>query len=374
MTTLRSLLPLSLAALAALSGCTPDFDPASEVQGLRVLAVRAEPPEVAPAEVGGAPAEAALETLVAHPDLAADPSRRFTVLHLACTPTPGDPSPSPCTTLAALEDPSDLIAALDPADACAAEPAGRTGAVTFAGLAACGRDGCAPVSVRLDPADAGSAVALPAPVYRLPPGLGFDAYPAGAPERVLGLEVVDVALALDVDPDALAPATAVGDACAALVAVVTAFEESWQARPHVAALKRIRVRGPEARNAPNRNPVLAGITAGGAPLPAPGGTPAALAARAQVALLPALPGSYDELRERYVEVDAAGAPVGTRDEEWTFSWFGTTGELDDLHTRAPGEEQRFTAPAIAGRALLWLVVRDLRGGVAWTAAEVEVAP
>lgn len=106
--------------LALTAACGPDFDPASEVQGLRVLAVRAEPPEIAPASDGAAPARAELETLVVHPALVADPARRAVVLHVSCTPAPGDPSPSPCTRYSELDDLSALLAGADLATACAA--------------------------------------------------------------------------------------------------------------------------------------------------------------------------------------------------------------------------------------------------------------
>jgi hypothetical protein len=369
MSTPRLVLPLAALLAAA---CAPEFDPSSEVRSLRVLAVRAEPPEVAPGGAG-APDRATLGALVAHPAFATDPGRRATVLHVACTPAPGAAGPSPCTVLSELADPTALLAAADLSQACVAPGTGVAGGITFVGLEACGAEGCGQVAVRRDPSDAASEVALPAPVYVLPAAYGLETLPAGAPERVLGVEVVDLALALDAPPEALAPETPVADGCAALGAVAARFQAEWGLREHVAALKRLRVRGPEAPSPPNRNPALSGLTLGGASLPAAGEAPAPVTAGVRAELLPALPGDPDALRETFVECDAAGRPIATRQEEWTFSWFATAGELEHVHTFDAGEGDRYTAPR-AGRALVWVVARDRRGGVAWRAAGVEAAP
>ena len=359
--------------LALTAACGPDFDSASEVQGLRVLAVRAEPPEIAPVCDGAAPPRAELETLVVDPALVADPARRAVVLHVACTPAPGDPSASACTRLSELADPSALLADADLATACATPGVGVAGGITFGGLEACGRDGCGPVAVRRDPADAGSTVALPGAGYELPADYTLSGLPASSPERVLGVEVTDLALALDVTPEELAPASAVGTDCELLGAVVARFEAEWSRRAHVAALKQIRVRGPAAPSAPNHNPVLSAVALEGVALPAPGGAPAAVAPSTHVQLLPLLPGSFEELRETYVESDAAGQPIATRQEEWTFSWFTTAGELEKLHTNHPTEAAELTTPA-SGASTVWLVVRDLGGGVAWRAGALAIAP
>ncbi len=363
---------LSLAA-ALLAACSPTFDPASKVEKLRVLAVRAEPPEIAPASYGVAPAAASLGALVAHPGFVSDPSGRAVVLHLACTPTPGDPRPTPCTLTETLADPTALLAAADLAAACAAPGVGAPGQVTFAGIESCGLLGCEPVSVLLDPSDPASAVAFHAPAYELPNGFDLALLPPGMPERALGAEVVDLALALDVAPAALAPELPVADACAALGAALARFQAEWPAREHVAAIKRIRVRGPEARSPPNQNPAISGIALGGATLPAPGAAPAAVASSSEADLAPVFPGDPASLHESYVECDAEGRPIRTSTEEWVYSWFATAGEIEDLHTRDGGDAERFTAPA-AGRAVLYAIARDLRGGVAWASGAAEVAP
>jgi hypothetical protein len=358
------------AALSALAACTPEFDPASEVTKLRVLAVRAEPPELAPSTGSGqvAPDTATLGALVAHPDFVLDPARQVTVVHVACTPEAGDPSASACLALGSLSDPRALLPEVDPALACAEPGLGRAGGITLAGIESCGRAGCTPVEVRLDPADPASAVALPAPAYRLPGDLGLGALPPGAPERILGLEVVTLALALDAGPEALAPTGRSADACAALAEFGARFGEEWERHANVASVKRLRVRGPDATDAPNANPPLAGLAFDGTALPPPGGTPASIAA-AEADLLPLFPGDPDLLRERYTRRDAAGAAIEEKLEDWAFSWFATAGELEDLRTNAPDEPERFTPEP--GRALVYLVARDLRGGVSWTIGEAD---
>ena len=196
---------------------------------------------------------------------------------------------------------------------------------------------------------------------------------------MLGVEVVDLALALDASPDDLAPAAAVSDACAALAAVAARFQAAWPLQGHVATLKRIQVRGPDALSPPNVNPTLAGMQLDGAALPAPGGTPAAAVADEKADLLPILvagrltadelAADFESLRQTYTRVDSSGAAIETKQEDWTWSWFATSGDLKDLHTHSVSDAEVFT-PA-AGRTLVWAVVRDLRGGVAWQAAEVE---
>jgi hypothetical protein len=363
-------LPLLLPALALAAACGPDFDPATEVRALRVLAVQAEPPEIAPAGDASALSRTALAALVAHPGFLDDPSRRAVVLHVACTPTPGDPSAPACTSLSELADPAALLGAVDLRAACETPGRGAAGMITFAGVESCGLEGCEPASVLRDPADPGSIVPLPAPAYELPPDYTLESLPDGAPELVLGLEVPELALALDASPAELAPAQAAPDDCAALAAVAARFLEEWPLRVHVASLKRIRVRGPENGSAPNQNPVISGVALEGVTLPASGGTPLAVAGAAEHDLLPVLPAPFDSLRETYVERDADGEPIRTKQEDWTFSWFTTAGDLDERHTNHPEERQTFTSPA-SGRAVIWAVVRDLRGGVAWKAGEVE---
>ncbi len=75
-------------ALALVGGCSGDLPPESRVDKLRLLAVRAEPPEVMP----GMPS--ALDTLTVLPPAAAAPS--LTYLWMACLENSGASSPNAC--------------------------------------------------------------------------------------------------------------------------------------------------------------------------------------------------------------------------------------------------------------------------------------
>lgn len=361
------------AALAATLGsaCGPTFDPPSLVKGFRVLAVRAEAPELAPADVEG-PHQTALTTLVADDAYLTEPDRAAVVIHATCTPRPGDPGGTSCEDLASLADPARLLAAgLADAAACTAPGVGKAGAITFSGVEACGWRGCAPIAVALDPAHPEATTPLPSPSYRLAEDYSFSALPAGHPDRITGLTAVDLALALDVSPAALAPAAASANGCEALQAFGARFLAAWPTAAHVAVLKRIVIRGPGAVNAPNQNPTVLGASwlHGGewTPLTAPGATPLSQVEAATTRLLPDATG---DVVEHYVKVDAAGVPFGEEDERRGYSWFLTQGDLKYATTTRATEELELK-PKV-GRVLGWLVVRDLRGGEAWTRLEFEV--
>jgi hypothetical protein len=349
---------LLAAAALALAACAPDFDPASQVDGLRVLAVRAEPPEIAPAPAGGgepvAPDRAALTALVVRPDFAAAPARRTTILYLACTPAPGDPTPSPCVLLASLRDPTAALAEAAAASCAAPPPGDAPPPAVFAGAEVCDGSG-APCGPAVLPGD----VALPSPEVALPSGYAF---PPGAAERILGVEAAVLAFAVDATPAELG--AGLDPACPA-ASVAQNLASLWAEREHVLSVKRLQIRGPEAPDAPNRNPVLAGILAGGAPLPE-----GAAVAPGALALAPLLPDDVASHVQVYTELDTTGAPLEARAEEWVTSWFSTAGELEELHTRGAEVEEWRVGPA--GAALVAAVVRDLRGGVAWQVRRVTV--
>ncbi|HET6437727.1 MAG TPA: hypothetical protein VFG59_06685 [Anaeromyxobacter sp.] len=369
---------LSALAFLALWACSPKFDGPEKVKGLRILAVSSEPPEIGAASDGSGspwPADhATIRSLVGHPQFALDGSTQAVVLHLSCTPAPGEVAASPCTSVSELSAPSDLLELLDPASACNSPGTGAVDAITFSGLEACSRLGCAPFSVLRDPGDPSSAVELPAPAYALPADFSLAALPAGNTQRLLGVDVVDLGLAVQAAPEDLAPPSPAADGCATLGAVLSRFEEAWPARPHLASLKWIHVRGPDmpAASPPNHNPTLSGITFDGAPLPLPGATPLPVSAGTRRDLLPKLPADFSTLREQYQRFDTDGKLIDTRLEDWAYSWFATNGDLENPHTQSWDEANPYT-PA-NGPAVLWLVVRDLRGGEAFTAGEVEAPP
>ena len=350
-------------ALLALVACSPDFDPASRVEKLRVLAVQAEPPEIAPPPASGtpvAPDRAALTSFVLRADFAAVPARETTVLYLACIPAPGDPSPSPCVLFTQLSDPAGVLAGVAGA-ACAPPPPGAP--ITFAGAEACQAPAAGSWKT-CGPATTSGGVTLPAAELSVPAGFSFDPPPAGAPnpeqlraDRILGVQAIVLAFAIDATPDELTAGTG---ACPAEV-VARRLAQLWPSREHVLSTKRVWIRGPEAPDAPNVNPQIGDIGfSPDVPWSVRQGT---------VFLTPVVPSG----RQAYTELDNQGAAIRSRNEEWVYSWFGTTGEMKNLHTRDGAMDEEWdVAAAPAGRAVVAAVVRDLRGGVAWAWREVAL--
>ena len=358
-------------AALALAACTPDFDPASKVDRLRVLAIRADPPEIEPPPAAGpaaAPDRAALTSFVLRGDSTSDPGHRTTVLYLACTPAPGDPTSSPCAAYAGLRDPSALVAEAMRAG-CGASGGGSPAAIGFAGIEVCQAGACGPATVSVG----GAPVALPPPELAIPPGYGFDGLPPGSPERILGVQAQVVAFALDATPEELAAGP--GSGCP-YADIGERMAQLWPAREHVLATKTVRIRGPEALDPPNRNPAVDGIAAGGTPLAS--GSPVSSLSAGTWQLRPVLSPEAVALQETYTRLDAAGTPVERAPEEWVYSWFATAGEIHDLHTREPKPDdwkvREGDAGASGARALVAAVVRDLRGGTAWVLREVVVGP
>lgn len=352
---------VALAAVAAsLAACSPDFDPASRVEKLRLLAIRADPPEIEPASAAAAaPDRASLTALVLRADFAAHPGRVTTVLYAACLNPPGAPATSPCTDLATLRNPA---AVAEAASRGACSPGSSD--LLFLGAEACADGACGPARAAV----AGTPVELPAPALVLPSGFGFGALPPGAPERVLGVNAQVLAFALDATPDELA-AGAAGSCPAGEVGA--ALARLWSGREHVLATKSVRIRGPEAPDLPNQNPAVDGISADGQEL-ASSGAPSALGAGIRL-LRPVLPPDAQARHEIYGRLDAAGVLVSRGPEEWVASWFSTIGELKDLHSSetTPDEWKLRAGEAAAGRALVAAVVRDQRGGTAWAVREVQ---
>jgi hypothetical protein len=353
---------LVVAAALALAACAPEFDPASEVQGLRLLAIRAEPPEIAPPGDPEAAHTALLSSLVLRPEWVTTTAPPVTILYLACTPVPGEPTPSPCVMLAELRDPTAALAeaaraSCDPEPPVTTDPR-RPPPVAFAGAEVCDRSGCGPVALP-------GGGALPPPALGLPERYGelFAALPEGAPERILGVEAQVLAFAIDATVERLVEGA---DPACPLAAVSANLQAAWAVEEHVLAVKRVQIRGPLAADDPDVNPTLPRIQAYGAdldPLPA-----ATTLGGGAIPLVPlAAPDSDLQL---YTELDVQGLPVASAREELVYSWFSTAGELEELHTRG-AEPQEWRASA--ARALVALVVRDDRGGVAWAVHDVDVS-
>ena len=90
-----------------------------------------------------------------------------------------------------------------------------------------------------------------------------------------------------------------------------------------------------------------------------------------VALTPLFDGVSEPWLERYTVLDARGM-LGEREEQAFYSWFTDAGDLDDGSTRAPMRANTWRAPAKPGCAQIWLVVRDGHAGTTACIARVSV--
>ncbi|MCS6797138.1 MAG: hypothetical protein NZ898_01185 [Myxococcota bacterium] len=75
--------------------------------------------------------------------------------------------------------------------------------------------------------------------------------------------------------------------------------------------------------------------------------------------------------EMFPVVDVAGRIVTGRENAY-YSFFSTAGRFEAELTRAPAREERWTAPAEPGPRPLYVVVRDGHGGTSWCRIDVEV--
>ncbi len=389
-----------LGSLALSIACTPEMDPASEIKGFRLLALKSEPPEIAaPAAEGVAPgprprprAFASLSSLVVNPDHFSNPQKKSTVLYFACTPDPKDPFAGACDSFDKLRDPGALVRESGDASRCAQADGsgsasglswgvGLVGGVSFSGLEMCDASGCRAARVQLDPRDPASAIDLPAPVYALPPEFSLDGLAAADPARTLGMVVSVLAFAIDAAPEELVSGSR---PCDALAGAPLRMAELLKTRTQVSTLKRIVVRGPDSVDAPNENPTIAGMRG------ETDAIPSTVNAKAEVKLLPQLPAGLDgkdlpvdSLFQPYTRYDPAGVALGSANEQWAYSWFATAGSFAVEHTWSdPVKAQKWTAPAgdaadplpESGLVRLYVVARDLRGGTGWASHEIRTTP
>lgn len=386
----------------ALVGCGEPFDPPSLVNKLRLLAIRAEAPEIAPPVRGNdglpvdpqpeghAPDRTTLTSLVADPAQAADPGRRAMVVYIACTPRPGSLEPSICNLVETYTDPRELPRLLELGGGeCrgTATPVEREfgegviGTVTFAGLEVCDHEeGCMPVETE--------TVALPEPTYVLPREFDWSGVPEGHPHRVNGVQVVVVAIVVQASPEELLAGTLPHDPCAFAAGVAGNLGELLETRERLLALKRVQVRGPDVEAAVNVNPAIAGIVADGRVLPSvvtdPPQPQVQFGPGRAIELRPQLPIGSDgkplteeELYQSFMRYDADGRPIREEREAWVWSWFATAGTFERERTRSADQSVEWTAPSASerpgdGRVFLWAVVRDARGGIDWVRREVRI--
>jgi len=371
-TELRASLAIALALVAA-TGCGETFKPASYVDSLRVLAIRADEPEL----VAAAGSSTRLRALVADPEALDDPSREVTVFYLSCTPDPLDPNGSGCSAFANLKI-DGAMARMAAAALCL--PPGEEGMsvpMRFAGLESCahGRD-CEPIVVDV----AGTPMELPPPVYEIPAGTDLASLPAGHPARTRGIQAMIVAVAVEATPAELVSGVDTADPCAFAAAVSDRLGTLLDTRESVTAVKRVQIRGPDAPDLVNVNPSIDGVSNGGSPIPEAVGDPVPPEVRITAGAVAALRPIANEVPQRYTRLDANGAPVEVVEELWTYSWFASAGTLERLRTRGTDEVVEFIAPTDkkddpipdSKRVFVWSVVRDGRGGVDWVTRELRL--
>jgi hypothetical protein len=310
----RALLLLPAAGL--LGACNAQFTPETLVDSLRILSLVAEPPEVAPGET------TSLRLLQTDPTR---PAKSTSIIWVGCEPDPQDLGRSACNNASVLLKPS-LITDYPP------------------GLKLLGF---------------GSAMAT----YSSTPGV-FSVLEPGDPIRQNG--TVGQVLAIVVGEEV--PLDAVGEE---LAAIFKRVED--KVTPAVIGVTRIIV---SERPVKNRNPIIAGLTFDGAPLPK-GATVQVLPGQ-ELTLGVEVP---DSAREVYDELLPAG-PV-SKTEVVVGAWYSSAGRFSrERFDVASTESTVFTAPGSdlfpsdpvpeRRRGDLWLVVRDNRGGQAFEAFQFYV--
>jgi hypothetical protein len=89
---------------------------------------------------------------------------------------------------------------------------------------------------------------------------------------------------------------------------------------------------------------------------------------------------WGESAESYLVYDPVSGELLTRREAISATWFATGGSFEELRNGRGSDDlettvtNRWTAPDTAGEAWIWVVLRDERGGVAFTGFPVDVAP
>jgi hypothetical protein len=348
----RFLIALSL----AVAGCNSDLPPEWQIEKLRVLAVQAEPPEIAPG------ASTVLQALAVEPPVpppGSPPPSPLSYVWLACTIPPGVTEQVPCglSTTRPLTG-ADLGQATPPPD-CQAEPG--------ADLCLLGTD----------------------PIVR------FTA-PAGA---LAGARTTQMLITVAI---ADTPSGAIG------CLVDTANNGGMPVDPDhcVLALKRLTVTSPTTPLSDgtlpvfNRNPQLTGFD-----LVVPTGDQASLL-DGTAEFLPTPDGQSpqaaldaaraDDAAELEPTFDSSGKVTGAQYEALTIAWYTTAGKLDsgrsafvpdacatqqdcpttpppaDVTTNwTPPTQGQVTQLTVDGTVQLWAVVRDDRGGISWLAGTAQ---
>lgn len=299
------------AALGALWSCGQSWRPVTYLEGLRVLAVRAEPADLNP---GGL---TTLNALVVDPSA---PARQNTLLWLACDPDPAALDQPLCAKFTTFSDPAELVGA------GGSLPEG----VRFVGL---GEEG----------------------LYRAPAEL-FAPLPADSPHRRRGLVAVVLLIAIGAPPPESFPPTELE--LAELMEKVRTKQVA-----SVLAIKRLRISEDPALNS---NPEIAGIRFDGE-LWGPGLRPVKLRPGQDHEVIGE---AAEGAAEHYLTLDADDQPA-EGDERLIFSWFSTFGDFEAARSPAGEALQSFGVPwpfdelPADRRGAIHAVLRDGRGGASW---------
>jgi len=288
-----------------LSACGEEWRPGTYVGGMRVLAIRADPPELAPGAV------ARLSSVVVAPSAA-----QKTLIWLACDPDPSQLDQSECAKYATLEEAADL-----------------------------GDVSSLPEGVK--PLGFGTEA-----VYQAPANL-FAQVASDDPRRTRGVLTVVLMMAV------AAPLPATPEELQALMEKVRSGEI-----PSLLSIKRIRI---SEESVHNENPVLESVRLGDEVLTGSGARPTKVRPGQLYTLVGnAAEGSAERFQQldpfgNLVEKDEP-LLVSWFSTAGLFSVTRTPAGDDSQRFIVP---QPFDEPPAGGRVTLYAVLRDGRGGVDW---------
>ncbi len=308
---------LTLAAALLASACLDPWRPVTFVEGLRVLALRAEPPDLAPGQA------AVLSAVVVDPT---DADRTNTLIWFACDPDPTNLDQPACAQYATLE-------------------VAQSGDFAQEAL---------PEGVRILGMTPPPGVFFP--IGYQAPADTFAKVPADDPKRTRGALAIVLMMSIAAPPPESWPPTE--EELRALLDKVKNKEVA-----SLVTIKRIRVTEDPARNV---NPVLAGVRIGSETWRGEPSHPAKVKPGAAYPLV-ALAGEGSA--ETYATTDVDGNPV-EKTETLLTSWFTTFGNFDEVRVVADKEDAQkihlpwhFEAMPADRKATMWVVLRDGRGGV-----------